>query len=88
MTYGYKVAADHELRANVASGLPWRWRWVGPIYQGVVFFAGGWDAFDSCGLERGELCRHALPLPDWMRAQVDALEAATPDQLARLAAGS
>ena len=85
MTYGYKVAADYELRENIESGPPWRWRWFAPIYQGAVLFAGGWNAFDSCGIERGPVCRHDLELPDWMRAQVEALEGLDGAALKRLA---
>lgn len=67
MGYGAKVAADYELEQHVRASLPWRWRWVGWLYRGATLFAGGWGAFDSCGPEVGDRCRHGLAPPEWMR---------------------
>lgn len=66
MHYGAKVAADYELEQHLRASLPWRWRWAGWIYKAATLFAGGWGAFDSCGTEVGERCRHGLEIPAWM----------------------
>ena len=63
--------ADAELERNIQSVLPWRWRWVGWFYLRAVHVAGGIEAWDSCGLEEGELCRHRMPLPPWMTITVE-----------------
>lgn len=75
MTAGAKIAADWQLGRDVADSLPWRWRWVGPIYRTATLRV-AWRAFDSCGrhdpygattTQRSQdLCRHGLALPEWM----------------------
>jgi hypothetical protein len=67
MDYACKVRDDRELQAFVACCLPWRWKWLGRVYKRAVLIAGGWNAYDSCGPEKGALCRHGMPMPRWMR---------------------
>lgn len=58
--------ADEELRTNLRSVLPWRWRWIGWAYWIAVWRYGGFEAWDSCGPSVGAICHHNVPLPDWM----------------------
>jgi hypothetical protein len=37
------------------------------LYRGVRI-GGGANAWNSCGNTRGELCRHNMPMPAWMKA--------------------
>lgn len=69
MTAAHRAYADGMLGELVREALPWRWRWVGWIYRAAVHRYGGIDAFDSCGLEAGPLCRHGLAPPGWMRLE-------------------
>lgn len=41
-------------------------RW---IFLQVLRVVGGVKAFDSCGPEEGELCRHGMSKPDWMEGE-------------------
>lgn len=63
--------ADAELARNVQSALPWRWRWVGWIYLRTVDQFGGVDAWDSCGFEALDRCRHGMALPPWLLISVE-----------------
>ena len=76
MTYNAKLVAEDEIKDNIKASLPLRWRWVRFVYYGAVFTLGGFGAFDTCGrrpagasdgqLEAG-LCRHGMPMPEWMK---------------------
>ncbi len=66
MHYANKQTADHELSNHMGATLPWRWRWVRRIYLRGVQAGGGFDAWNSCGPEDGEFCRHNIELPPWM----------------------
>ncbi len=59
--------ADREIKLFIGSALPWRWRWVRFVYYRVLKVAGGVDAWNSCGHTKGELCRHNMPMPGWMK---------------------
>jgi hypothetical protein len=59
--------ADEELRMHMRASLPWYTRgWVPLVYRLVVRFFGRFGAWDSCGPEAGDLCRHQIPMPAWM----------------------
>jgi hypothetical protein len=47
-------------------GLP-TWRWIANIYHEFVHLFSGIRSWDSCGPEVGELCRHNMPMPEWMQ---------------------
>jgi hypothetical protein len=66
MTQRWRQDADRELGANVRGSLPFALRWVGWVYWRATHRFGGDDAFDSCGPEVGERCRHNLARPAWM----------------------
>ncbi|MCI0408176.1 MAG: phospholipase [Acidobacteria bacterium] len=66
MTQAHRHWADHLLGVLIAAALPWPWRWVGWTYRLMVHRHGGTTAYDSCGPEAGERCRHNLPRPRWM----------------------
>ena len=68
MHYANKQVADRELRDFVGESLPWRWRWVRYFYLRGVQVGGGFDAWNSCGPEDGEFCRHNIALPLWMNS--------------------
>lgn len=69
MTYGAKIRADLELSKGMKARLPWWLDWTsGAVYRSVYLF-GPFNAFDSCGPEAGERCRHNMPRPDWMPAE-------------------
>jgi hypothetical protein len=68
MHYANKLVADDELAENIGSALPWRWRFVRILYLRGVQIGGGFDAWNSCGPEDGELCRHNVELPAWMHS--------------------
>lgn len=63
-----KMDADRELGRLIGEALPWRWRWIRRVYLRAVQIGGGFDAYNSCGPEDGEACRHGLALPAWMEA--------------------
>jgi hypothetical protein len=66
MTYAAKIRADHELADGMASILPRALDWTaGAVYRGVVI-GGPFNAWDSCGPEAGERCRHGQLAPQWM----------------------
>ena len=66
MHYQNKLTADQELRENLKASLPWRWRWVSRVYWRGVQIGGGFDAWNSCGPENGDACRHGIARPTWM----------------------
>lgn len=66
MDQHHRKHADDLLGEMIRQALPWRWRFVGWIYRAAVRRHGGHAAFDSCGGEAGERCRHNLPRPGWM----------------------
>ena len=47
--------------------LPWRWWWLTKVYHIGLIRLGGDTAYDSCGKDVGERCRHNMEQPDWMR---------------------
>ena len=61
-----KMDAERELGQLIGLALPWRWRWIRRVYLRAVQVGGGFDAYNSCGPEDGETCRHGMPLPAWM----------------------
>ena len=67
MHYASKQRADRELRQFIRASLPWRWRWVSRIYWRGVQAGGGFDAWNSCGPEDGQRCRHNVAMPSWMQ---------------------
>ena len=68
MHYESKLKADAELARYIGSSLPFRWRWVRRIYLRGVHVGGGFDAWNSCGPEDGDTCRHGIAMPDWMHS--------------------
>jgi hypothetical protein len=72
MTQAWRRAADYEIKDNIQSALPWRWRWVGWVVRFLVWKYGGIAAFDSCGYDVGEKCRHNMGRPTWMQSFGDA----------------
>ncbi len=60
LTQGWRHMADRELRSFISASLPWRWRWLKWAYYGGVWWAGGIEAFDSCGRDVGDFCRHGI----------------------------
>lgn len=69
--YEHRQRADRELRENLRTSLPWRWRWVSWIYWRGVQAGGGFDAWNSCGPEDGDRCRHNRKMPRWMVKQAE-----------------
>lgn len=69
MTSRKRQRADLLLRRFLRASVPWRWGWLKWIYWLGVHYGGGIKAFDSCGPEAGELCRHNMPMPAWMMRQ-------------------
>jgi hypothetical protein len=65
MRHQDKVAADRELRKNIKSSLPFRWRWVAFVYYTAVWRYGGLGSWDSC-LTTDKKCRHNVGKPKWM----------------------
>jgi hypothetical protein len=70
MTQMHRRVADANLAMMIRSALPWRWRWVGWWYRRGVHYGGGVSAYDSCGATSGAICRHGMPIPDWMAEQI------------------
>ena len=66
MTALRRARADKELRLNLRAFLPWRWRWLGWAYYVGVWRYGGMGSWDSCDATAGKLCRHNMPMPEWM----------------------
>jgi hypothetical protein len=68
MTQAARRFADLALRQHARELLPW-WLRVAPwvLYLGVHWF-GDEAAWDGCGPEQGDLCRHNIEQPVWMRA--------------------
>ena len=66
MHFSDKMESDREISMIIGDALPWRWRWIRRLYLRAVQVAGGFDAYNSCGPEDGETCRHGMPLPSWM----------------------
>lgn len=68
MTQSTRRVADYELKQNIRTSLPWRWRWVCLIYRFFVWRYGGVKAFDSCDSTLGIKCRHNMTQPPWMQS--------------------
>lgn len=83
MTKSWQRAADKELRRNLASLLPWRWRWAKWVYYGAVWRYGGFGSFDSCGPSVGVRCRHGCKKPGWMEWQARQQQHYTRDRIER-----
>ena len=61
MTQYFRHIADLELRNNVRSVLPFGLGWLTALlFWRVVHLKGGDEAWNSCGPEVGERCRHGL----------------------------
>jgi hypothetical protein len=61
-----RMAADKELRDNLALSFP-RWLgWVRFLYYRAVRRFGSMHAWDSCGYDAGERCKHNMNRPLWM----------------------
>lgn len=61
MTHGHKVTGDLYLERFIRASLPLPLKWVGLGYQLVVMVA-AFRAYNSCGPEKGERCRHNMPI--------------------------
>lgn len=72
MTSHYRKAGDSELRWLLSMSLPFRWRWVKWAYY-VAVRRWAANAFDSCGPEAGDQCRHGMEMPGWMWAMQTSL---------------
>jgi hypothetical protein len=70
MTKKWRKAADKKLRKRIAAVLPRVLDWIRWIYYRFVRRFGSLSAFDSCGPEAGERCRHNMPMPEWMRTRL------------------
>ena len=66
LTAQYRLYADRRLRRFLSAATPLRWRWLKWFYWAGVHLGGGISAFDSCGPDAGVLCRHDMPMPEWM----------------------
>jgi len=73
----WRHRADRELGAHVRAVLPLGLRWAGWLFWRATHRFGGMQAFDSCGRRplgataaqiSAGLCRHGMPMPEWMRA--------------------
>lgn len=71
MTQAWRHMADEEIKFNVRSALPRRHRWFSIIVYIALWRYGGIEAFDSCGPEVGERCRHNMKRPVWMPVRSD-----------------
>lgn len=66
LTQQHREQADMMLGRCIRALLPLGVGWIGWLYYRAVHRFGGDEAFDSCGKEAGERCRHGLPPPRWM----------------------
>lgn len=66
MTYQEKGRKDNRLKRFIQVSLPVRWRWIRYVYYTAVWWVGHFGAWDTCGPEAGELCRHNISKPEWM----------------------
>jgi hypothetical protein len=71
MTQHGRTKADEELRRFISVSLPKRWRWVKWVYYSAVVAFGGVKAWDCCGPEVGERCKHNMPLPSIRKAIIE-----------------
>jgi hypothetical protein len=62
----HRREADRMLGRMVRAALPFGVKWLGWLYYWAVERWGGRKAYDSCGREAGEVCRHNLSMPPWM----------------------
>jgi hypothetical protein len=62
-----RIESNERLRRGLRAATPWRWRWIANIYHEFVHLFSGIRSWDSCGPEVGELCRHNMPMPEWMQ---------------------
>lgn len=67
LTQAWRHAADRQLGREIRVELPLGIKWVGWVYWLAVHRFGGDSSFDSCGAEAGDLCRHGIATPEWMR---------------------
>ncbi len=59
---------DAKLRVLIAEALPWRWDWTRwPVYAALRVLGG--LSFNTCGPDKGDRCRHNMPMPAWMAAK-------------------
>jgi hypothetical protein len=66
MTFANMVAVNRVLSEELAYRLPWWLDWTaGAVYRATYLF-GPFNAYDSCGPEAGERCRHNMAPPSWM----------------------
>jgi hypothetical protein len=57
---------DKELRDNLRLSFP-RWLgWIRFVYYRFVRLFGTASAWDDCGPEAGNMCKHNMPIPLWM----------------------
>jgi hypothetical protein len=61
-----RMAADKELRANIALSFPKWLGWVRFLYYRAVRRFGSMIAWNSCGYDAGERCKHNMNRPLWM----------------------
>jgi hypothetical protein len=64
-----RLAADKELRANIALSVPKWLGWIRWLYYRAVRHFGSQTSWDSCGYDAGVRCRHNLLRPRWMDRQ-------------------
>lgn len=62
----HRTRADQWLGRWVRALLPLGLGWVGWLYWRATHRFGGTAAYDSCGLEAGDRCRHGLEAPAWL----------------------
>jgi hypothetical protein len=62
-----RLKADKELRANIALSFPKWLGWIRWLYYKAVRRFGSMHAWDSCGPEDGEYCKHNMQVPLWMQ---------------------
>lgn len=67
MSKKHRRLADKVLRSALAAEAPRGLRWIPRlVFRAVRMF--GAPSYDSCGPDRGELCRHGMRIPVWMEA--------------------
>jgi len=67
MCWKHRLKTDRELRRNLAVALPWWNQWIRFAYWFAVRRFGSFHAYDTCGPEAGERCRHNMEQPGWMK---------------------
>jgi hypothetical protein len=61
-----RLEADKELRTNIALSFPKWLGWVRFVYYRLVRRFGSMTAWNSCGFDAGERCKHNINRPLWM----------------------